>query len=139
MPAKRKDYDEAVKMYNQGLSIGEVAAFYNVTRQAMHKILQRRGVKFRQQLKYGSDNHFYRGGSRADEYMSNVFEAAIKKGVIERKTHCEECGDIGTFSDGRSKIQAHHDDYNKPLDVRWLCQKCHHEWHKYNEAIERGS
>jgi ribosomal protein L37AE/L43A len=21
--------------------------------------------------------------------------------------------------------------------VIWLCQKCHHEWHKNNKAIER--
>lgn len=35
---------------------------------------------------------------------------------------CEACG-----ADG---VQAHHEDYSKPLDVRWLCPKHHAERHK---------
>lgn len=33
---------------------------------------------------------------------------------------CEACG---------GKAQAHHDDYSKPLDVRWLCFRHHREHH----------
>jgi len=42
--------------------------------------------------------------------------AAVKRGHLTRKP-CEICGE--------SKVQAHHDDYTKPLSVRWLC-KTHH-------------
>jgi hypothetical protein len=28
------------------------------------------------------------------------------------------------------KTDAHHDDYDKPYDVRWLCRKCHCALHK---------
>jgi transposase-like protein len=33
------------------------------------------------------------------------------------------------------KIEAHHDDYTKPLEVRWLCECCHKEWHRTNKPI----
>ena len=33
---------------------------------------------------------------------------------------CEICG---------SSAVAHHDDYAKPLNVRWLCQAHHKQWH----------
>lgn len=136
MPAHRKNYDEAVNMYNRGLSIQSIADFYDITRQAMWMILKLRGCQFRNNQRYGPENHFYRGTTASDK-AQNLLEEAIERGIVVRKTHCEECDDSGQFKDGRSKIQAHHPDYNKPLDVQWLCQKCHHKWHKYNKAIPR--
>lgn len=40
---------------------------------------------------------------------------------------CEVCG-------SREKVEAHHDDYFKPLEIRWLCKK-HHDEHHVNERI----
>jgi len=37
---------------------------------------------------------------------------------------CEICGS--------EKVVAHHDDYSKPLNVRWLCQAHHKQWHSEN-------
>lgn len=48
---------------------------------------------------------------------------AIRDSRIIKKD-CEVCGNI--------KSQAHHDNYYEPLNVRWLCRKCHDEWHKFN-------
>lgn len=48
---------------------------------------------------------------------------AIRDGRINRLP-CEICGN--------EVAQAHHDDYSKPLDVRWLCTTHHAEWHKHN-------
>lgn len=45
----------------------------------------------------------------------------IKAGRIHRQP-CEVCG-------VSAPIEAHHDDYSKPLDVRWLCRKHHREHH----------
>lgn len=53
---------------------------------------------------------------------------AIRDGVLVRKP-CEVCG---------AKGQAHHDDYSKPLEVRWLCQTHHSEWHKRNTPLCPG-
>tara|TARA_R110000803_G_scaffold37320_2_gene80370 strand:- start:648 stop:1076 length:429 start_codon:yes stop_codon:yes gene_type:complete len=59
---------------------------------------------------------------------SRAVRSAIKKGEMERKP-CEECG-------ATRNIHGHHDDYSKPLDVRWLCA-LHHKRH--HAAMERGS
>lgn len=53
---------------------------------------------------------------------------AIQRGELVAQA-CEVCGG--------KKTEAHHDDYNKPLEVRWLCKKCHTEWHKHNKPIKR--
>lgn len=132
---KRKDYDYAVKMYNDGLSIGNIASFYGITRQAMYMILKRRKVNFRPNLRYGKDNHFFRGGKVRKGNANDIVEQALIKGSLIKPDACEQCGGKGSFTDGRSAIQSHHNDYNKPLDVIWLCQKCHHEWHKTNTPI----
>ncbi len=40
----------------------------------------------------------------------------VRIGKVKRG-NCESCG--------AERAQAHHDDYSKPLDVRWLCAACH--------------
>lgn len=135
MAAHRKDYDQAVEMYNGGMSIEAIADYYGVTRQSMWKCLQRRGVSFRDNKRYGEENHFYRG-TKANDHAQNILEEAIEKGLVQRKNVCECCGREAVMKDGRTGIQAHHPDYNRPLDVMWLCQKCHHEWHKNHKAKE---
>ncbi len=99
--------------------------------------LLRRRTKMRPKLRYGAENHFYRGATKADNEAHDLMESAIKSGALVRVLVCEECGDSGHMKDGRTKVQAHHDDYNKPLDVRWLCQPCHHDWHKGNTATPK--
>lgn len=126
-------YDGAVALYEKGFSIADCAAYYGITRQAMHKILQRRETAFRENLRYGDDNHFHRGGARMSKRAGHLVEKALKKGVLVPEP-CEVCGATGIMADGRSLVQAHHDDYSRPLAVRWLCQEHHHEWHKHNRA-----
>lgn len=53
---------------------------------------------------------------------------AIAKGKLIKQP-CEVCGEL--------KVDAHHDDYTKPLDVRWLCKTHHAEHHKLEREKER--
>lgn len=47
-----------------------------------------------------------------------VLTAAVKSGKLTRPFYCEGCGK-------EEKLAAHHDDYTRPLDVRWFCTFCH--------------
>lgn len=58
----------------------------------------------------------------AKKAATTAVKNAIRDGRLIRQP-CECCG---------AWAQAHHDDYSKPLDVRWLCPKHHAEWHKHN-------
>lgn len=51
---------------------------------------------------------------------------AVKLGFMKQSETCEECKKM-------IKTQAHHDDYQKPLEVRWLCRQCHADWHRLNK------
>ncbi len=50
------------------------------------------------------------------------FNEAIKNGKIMKALLCEKCGN-------ETKLVGHHEDYNKPLEVIWLCQSCHKKLH----------
>lgn len=77
-----------------------------------------------------------RGNRQSPEYLREYrkknrlkYAAHVKLNNSMRGGHiakepCEICGDI--------KVHAHHDDYSKPLDVRWLCAAHHRQWHVEN-------
>ena len=53
---------------------------------------------------------------------------AIRDGKLMKRP-CEICNNI--------KAEAHHDDYEKPLEIRWLCKKHHVEHHKQERENQR--
>ena len=54
-----------------------------------------------------------------------VSKAKIRKGL--KPLPCEICGTT-------EHIHAHHDDYSKPLEIRWLCALHHKQVHKEMRA-----
>lgn len=51
---------------------------------------------------------------------------ATKTGLIVKPDHCSQCGKP-TKGHG---LHGHHDDYEFPLTVRWLCSQCHIRYHR---------
>lgn len=45
----------------------------------------------------------------------------LRRGKLVREP-CEGCGDV--------EAQMHHEDYSKPLEVRWMCRSCHMAHHR---------
>lgn len=78
-----------------------------------------------------------RGNRQTREYMANyrrkypnkyrahnMVNNAIRDDKLFKEP-CEICGET-------EGVHAHHDDYAKPLNVRWLCPVHHKEWHDKN-------
>ena len=53
----------------------------------------------------------------------NTVRLSLLSGKLKRKDGCEECGKDGL-------LHAHHKNYQEPLDVLWLCPKCHKAEHR---------
>lgn len=64
------------------------------------------------------------------ESYPNKYKAhnMVNNAIRDKKLHAEPCEVCGT----KDRVHAHHDDYLKPLNVRWLCAVHHFQWHKEN-------
>lgn len=47
---------------------------------------------------------------------------AVRTGRMTRPDSCPRC-------DSTTRIVGHHEDYSKPLDVLWMCSRCHSRLH----------
>ena len=66
-------------------------------------------------------NKAWRAEDARRQRAHNKVSRAIATGILERQPCCR-CGS--------AKSLAHHEDYDKPLEVMWLCQPCHKQRHK---------
>ena len=67
----------------------------------------------------------YRDASPEKRAAHIAVSNAVRDGKLQ-KLPCAFCGSI-------ERLEAHHHDYSKPLDVTWLCSACHSRFH----ALER--
>jgi DNA-directed RNA polymerase subunit RPC12/RpoP len=55
-----------------------------------------------------------------------LVQTAVKRGNLVKPAVCSRCGKAFP----KEKLQAHHHDYSRPLEVSWYCDKCHKQVHK---------
>lgn len=124
----KEQISNAVELVRQGMSINSVAEYYSVSRQYLYPHCRNAGLTHKVNHRISLEHEI---GHRKVQYF---VQKAICQGVLIPEP-CEVCGIFGKDDKGIRKVHAHHDDYNKPLEVRWLCKKHHHDWHKNNNAI----
>ena len=69
-----------------------------------------------------------RGEEKANAHKKS--KADKEKRNYKKPTTCSKCGRTNC------RIEAHHHDYTKPLDVTWLCVSCHQQLHSDLKAME---
>jgi len=68
--------------------------------------------------------------ARKKSFARSHARIAVRRGQIQKKP-CETCGS--------EKVEIHHENYDKPLQVRWLCRKCHLAEHKSAGRVAAGA
>jgi len=92
------------------------------------------GCRSKGRIMSGVNNPNWKGGISKEHYRYNrearlkypeknragdMFRYAVRTGKLIRPTICSSC------KKHFNMIEGHHEDYNKPLEVKWLCRKCH--------------
>ncbi len=84
-----------------------------------------------------------RGNRQSAEYIRKYKEkypnkyrakTLVNNAIRDGKLHREPCDVCGA----NEWVHAHHDDYSKPLNIRWLCSAHHSQWHKENGPGKNG-
>jgi hypothetical protein len=88
------------------------------------KKLNERAKKWRSDQKelYNAYQRIYRRSNKLKIAAVQKVNDALRWGRLSKPLNCEICNVEGN-------MQGHHKDYTKPLEVQWLCRKCHCKQH----------
>lgn len=125
LAAKCKDcqraYDKARANNPDRVAAREAYAKTNAGREARRRAQRKYAEGHRQEATDRCRD--YRAKNKKKSRAHDLVAYAIRIGTLIKQP-CEVCG--------KDSHVAHHDDYDKPLDVRWLCATHHKEWHMVN-------
>lgn len=94
--------------------------------QRMEDPAWREAERERGREKAARNGHLYPKRTPEQRSAHTKVAAAIRSGRLIPAMACQRCGhDFSEY--GR---EAHHPDYGRPLDVEWLCRRCHRKHHR---------
>lgn len=92
--------------------------FKEITDEEWSEFCKRTGFK-----PTGGRSRYYGRYSKAHNYAHQKVAQSKRVGTLIEPMMCEACGYMGS-------LHAHHEDYDKPYDVMWLCPECHRSLHQ---------
>ncbi len=101
------------------------------------------GIRYAQRQKHKDRIRAYKkspkGKDAAKRTIAKNANAAKSRAYYKKQKHKLVIPDQCQRCDDRSGIEAHHEDYNKPMDVIYLCKRCHTDEHMNNTPLNRES
>lgn len=79
--------------------------------------------RYRQSERYRELNRERLRQRGAKILAREAVNAAIRYGRMRRPGACDRCR-------ASVRVHGHHEDYGKPLEVLWLCARCHTDQHR---------
>lgn len=81
-------------------------------------------ANYRERNRDKINNYFqeYRENNLEKCRAQDAVKVALRANQLNKADTCSKCG-------SSRNIQAHHEDYTKPLDIVWLCASCHKQLH----------
>lgn len=96
---------------------------YNREWRSKNKQYFRDYYKQNSEIRLAANKRFWENHPERYESLK-IYQVARNSGKLKNPNQCQMCGTK------EQKIQAHHFDYSKPLEVTWVCLECHKGIHK---------
>jgi hypothetical protein len=106
----------------------DVSGNYRANRDYYAEYDKIRNATSERKFRIVSNTKSWRKANPMKSVAHRAVSAAIRNGSLKRLP-CQNCGET-------AHVHGHHDDYSKPLDVMWLCARCHSARHAHLKSME---